>query len=162
MLNRIILIGRLTRDPELRYTSNTGIPKVNFTLAVERSYQSSRGERETDFIRIVCWRKLAEHCKEYLGKGKLVALEGRLQIRNWETAQGERRTTAEVVADNVRFLERATPVRHEDLSESDAYDDPAAPPAAGGVEKEPPKKNFGDISDREVDEEIDLDEDDPF
>lgn len=163
MLNRVILIGRLTRDPELRYTSSSGIPTVNFTLAVDRAYQSSRGDRETDFIRIVCWRKLAEHCKEYLSKGKLVAVEGRLQVRNWETPQGERRTIAEIVADNVRFLDRASAPsqpRHEEEAapESDSYDD--SNPMTG--EKEPRKKNFGDISDQEVDEEIDLDEDDPF
>lgn len=106
MLNRIILIGRLTRDPELRYTPN-GIAVTNFTLAVDRPYANQQGERETDFINIAVWRKLAETCANHLGKGRLVAVEGSLQIRSYETADGQKRTAAEVVADNVRFLDKA-------------------------------------------------------
>ncbi|HAH97200.1 MAG TPA: single-stranded DNA-binding protein [Firmicutes bacterium] len=105
MLNRIVLVGRLTRDPELRYTPN-GVPVANFTLAVDRSYTNQQGERQTDFIDIVVWRKLAELCGQYLGKGRLVALEGRLQIRSYETQEGQKRKVAEVVADNIRFLDK--------------------------------------------------------
>lgn len=103
MLNRIILIGRLTRDPEMRYTSN-GIAVTSFTLAVQRNYANQQGEREVDFINIVTWRKLAEHCAQYLGKGQLVAVEGSLQIRKNESG-GRTYINPEVVADNVRFLE---------------------------------------------------------
>lgn len=106
MLNRVILIGRLTRDPELRYTQNGGIPVVRFTLAVDRNYQNQQGERETDFIDIVAWRRLAEICSQYLTKGSLAAVEGRLQIRSYEGQDGQRRKVAEIVADDVRFLSR--------------------------------------------------------
>ncbi len=103
MLNRITLIGRLVRDPELRYTSN-GTPVSNFTLAVERNYKNRQGERDVDFIKIVTWRKLAETCAQHLGKGRMVAVEGRLQIRKSEK---ENRTyiNPEVIADNVQFLD---------------------------------------------------------
>ncbi|MGI6129098.1 MAG: single-stranded DNA-binding protein [bacterium] len=104
MLNKIILIGRLTRDPELRYTAS-GIPVAHFSLAVDRPFTNQQGERETDFIDIVVWRKLAEVCTNNLGKGRLVAVEGRLQIRSYETQDGQKRRVAEVVAENVRFLD---------------------------------------------------------
>ncbi|NLO88753.1 MAG: single-stranded DNA-binding protein [Clostridia bacterium] len=104
MLNRIILIGRLTQDPELRYTGS-GVAVSTFTLAVDRPFANQQGERETDFIRIVTWRKLAETCAKNLGKGRLVAVEGRLQVRSYETQEGQRRQVSEVVADNVRFLD---------------------------------------------------------
>lgn len=106
MLNKIILIGRLTRDPELRYTPS-GTAVSRFALAVDRSRPNQQGERETDFIDIVVWSKLAETCANYLGKGRLVAVEGRLQIRSYDDSQGIRRKAAEVIADNVRFLDRA-------------------------------------------------------
>ncbi len=100
MLNRVILIGRLTRDPELKY-----IPVASFTLAVDRPFSNKDGEKETDFIPIVVWRKQAENCASYLGKGSLVAVEGRIQVRTYEQ-EGQRRYMTEVVADNVRFLDR--------------------------------------------------------
>lgn len=103
MLNRIILIGRLTRDPELRYTPG-GTAVTRFTLAVDRR-PNKQGERETDFIDIVTWQKTAETCANYLGKGRLVAVEGRLQIRSYDDNQGIRRKSADVVADTVRFLD---------------------------------------------------------
>jgi single-strand DNA-binding protein len=105
VLNRIVLIGRLTRDPELRYVPS-GHPVVSFTLAVDRSFANQQGERETDFIDIVAWRKLAEQVSQHLSKGRLVAVEGRLQIRSYETQDGQKRKVAEVVADGVRFLDR--------------------------------------------------------
>ncbi len=105
MLNRVILIGRLTRDPEMRYTT-TGIGVCQFSLAVNRPFTNRAGEREVDFIDIVTWRQLAETCANYLSKGRLVAVEGRLQIRSYETQEGQKRRVAEVVADNVRVLDR--------------------------------------------------------
>ena len=103
MLNRIVLIGRLTRDPELRYTSN-GTPVCNFTLAVERNYTNRDGDRDVDFIKIVTWRGLAENCARHLGKGSLVGVDGSLQIRK---SENNNRTyiNPEVNADNVRFLD---------------------------------------------------------
>jgi len=103
MLNRIVLIGRLTKDPELRYTQS-GIAKASFSLAVDRNFSNAQGERETDFINIVVWRKQAENCANFLSKGKLAAVDGSLQIRSYEAQDGSKRTIAEVVADNVRFL----------------------------------------------------------
>lgn len=107
MLNRIVLIGRLTRDPELRYVPS-GQPVAGFTLAVDRPFTNQQGERATDFIDIVAWRRLAEQVTQHLAKGRLVAVEGRLQIRSYETQDGQKRKVAEVVADAVRFLDRKT------------------------------------------------------
>jgi len=106
MLNQVVLIGRLTRDPELRYTPGNGVPVATFTLAVDRPFTNQQGEREADFINIVTWRKLAENCANYLKKGSLAAVTGRLQIRSYDDNQGIRRKTSEVVADDVRFLDR--------------------------------------------------------
>ncbi len=106
MLNQIVLIGRLTRDPELRYTPGNGVPVTSFTLAVDRSFTNQQGEREADFINIVTWRKLAENCANYLKKGYLAAVTGRLQIRSYEDNQGVKRKASEVIADDVRFLDR--------------------------------------------------------
>ncbi|HWI54769.1 MAG TPA: single-stranded DNA-binding protein [Desulfobacteria bacterium] len=103
MLNRIILIGRLTKDPELRYTPN-GKAVASFTLAVDRQFKNQQGEREADFINIVVWGAQAENSANYLSKGKLAAVDGRLQIRSFDGQDGQRRWITEVVADNVRFL----------------------------------------------------------
>ena len=115
-MNHITLTGRLTRDPELRYTPN-GVAVTNFDLAVDRSVLNQAGERETDFIRIIAWQKQAELCANYLKKGRLVAVEGRLQIRSYETQDGQKRRVAEVVANRVEFLDRAKedkPEREDD------------------------------------------------
>lgn len=104
MLNKIILIGRLTRDPELSYTTS-GIARLKFSLAVERNYTNQQGERPVDFIDITCWRNLAETCNKYLRKGLMTAVSGSLQIRSFEGNDGIKRRLSEVVADEVRFLE---------------------------------------------------------
>ncbi|NLW56117.1 MAG: single-stranded DNA-binding protein [Firmicutes bacterium] len=111
-MNHVILIGRLTRDPELRYTPN-GVAVANFTLAVDRPFTNQAGEREADFIPIVVWQKLAETCANHLHKGRLVAVDGRLQIRSYETQDGQRRRVAEVVAGSVQFLDRASESKRE-------------------------------------------------
>jgi len=105
MLNRIVLIGRLTKDPSLRYTSN-GTPVCNFTLAVERNYTNRDGDKDVDFINIVTWRGLAENCARHLGKGRLVGIDGSLQIKKSEN-NGRKYINPEVNADNVRFLDFA-------------------------------------------------------
>lgn len=105
MLNSVTLIGRLVRDPELRYIP-TGQPVAAFTLAVDRSFTNGQGERDTDFIDIIAWRKLAETVSQHLAKGRLVAVQGRLQIRSYETQDGHKRKVAEVVASSVRFLDK--------------------------------------------------------
>jgi single-strand DNA-binding protein len=106
MLNKVVLIGRLTRDPELRSTTS-GVSCTTFTLAVDRNYTNQQGEKEADFIPVVTWRALAENCAKYLAKGRLVAVSGRIQTRNYETDDGKRKYITEVVADQVQFLERA-------------------------------------------------------
>ncbi len=109
MINNVVLIGRLVRDPELKYTAGNGIPVATFTLAVDRPFKNAEGEREADFIPIVTWRKLAENCAQYLKKGSQAAVTGRLQIRSYDDSQGVRRKIAEIVADNVRFLDSRKP-----------------------------------------------------
>ena len=102
-MNRVELIGRLTRDPELRYTSNN-IATTRFSLAVNRPFQGQNGEQGTDFINIVVWRKQAENVKNYLTQGSQVAVEGRIQTRTYDDQNGQKRYITEVVADNVEFL----------------------------------------------------------
>ncbi len=125
MLNRIILIGRLTRDPELKYTAS-GIAVATFGLAVDRPKRSG-SEKETDFINIVAWRQSAEFAANYLTKGRLISVDGRLQIRQWVAQDGSKRSSAEVVADNLQPLERP-----KDAADTHAggYEDAAAPPPA--------------------------------
>lgn len=105
MLNHIVLMGRLTRDPELRYTQSQ-IPVASFTLAVDRDFGGrDGGEKQTDFIDIVAWRSTAEFVSKYFTKGSMAAVSGRLQIRAWTDREGGKRRSAEVVADNVYFGE---------------------------------------------------------
>ncbi len=104
MLNRIVIIGRLTRDPELR-TTPAGKFVANFTLAVDRGRKDSSGNKETDFIDTIVWEKQAENVSKYVSKGSLVAVEGRLQIRSYEDQKGNKRKAAEVVASSVQFLD---------------------------------------------------------
>lgn len=105
MLNQIVLIGRLVRDPELRYTPS-GVPVAQFALAVDRPFTNAQGQRETDFFDIVVWRKQAELVSAHLQKGRLVAVQGLLQTRSYETPEGQRRKVYEIVADRVTFLDR--------------------------------------------------------
>lgn len=139
-LNRVILIGNLTRDPELRFTPS-GSPVANFGLAVNRSYTNKAGEKvdNVDYFNIVAWAKLAELCAEYIRKGSPVAIEGRLQSRSWETEDGQKRSAVEVVAENVQFLGR--------------------PGAAG--EGDRPSQGQAGASEAPADE-IELEEDIPF
>lgn len=102
MLNKIVLMGRLTRDPELRRTQS-GTPVASFALAVDRDFKSQNGEKETDFIDVVVWRNTAEFVSKYFSKGRMAIVEGRLQIRDWTDKDGGKRRSAEVVADNVYF-----------------------------------------------------------
>ena len=102
MLNHIVLMGRLTRDPELRRTGS-GIAVASFTLAVDRDYAAQGAEKETDFVDIVAWRNTAEFVSRYFTKGRMAVVTGRLQIRNWTDKDGNKRRSAEVVADNVYF-----------------------------------------------------------
>lgn len=113
MMNKVILVGRLTRDPEVQYTTS-GKAVASFSLAVDRI-----GSGQADFIPIVVWEKLAEVCGNNLTKGRLILVEGRLQIRSYETKEGQKRTIAEIVAQNIQFLERkqGTPTNKESAPE---------------------------------------------
>ena len=104
MLNKIFIMGRLTRDPELRRTPS-GTPVTSFSLAVDRDYKSQSGEKETDFIDVCAWRYTAEFVEKYFSKGQMAVVSGRLQIRNWEDKEGNKRRSAEILADHVYFGE---------------------------------------------------------
>ena len=140
MLNRVVLIGRLTRDPESKYTQ-TGVPVASFGIAVDRPVRNAEtGERETDFINVTAWRKTAEFVTQYLTKGRLVAVEGRLQIRSWTAQDGTKRTAAEVVADNVQGLDRPKDAGAAPAPAAATTGDVPAPQAAPDTEADP----FGD------------------
>ena len=104
MLNKIIIMGRLTRDPELRRTGS-GTAVTSFSLACDRDFKSRSGDKETDFIEVVAWKNTAEFASKYFSKGRMAVVEGRLQIRDWTDKAGNKRTTAEVVAENVYFAD---------------------------------------------------------
>ncbi|PXW89793.1 single-strand binding protein [Streptohalobacillus salinus] len=104
MLNRVVLVGRLTKDPDLRYTSS-GIAVANFTVAVNRPFSNQQGDREADFINCVVWRKPAENLANYMNKGSLIGVDGRIQTRSFDGQDGKRVYITEVVADSVQFLE---------------------------------------------------------
>lgn len=140
-MNHITLIGRLTKDPELKYTSS-GMAVCSFTLAVNRRFISQNGEKEVDFIPIVVWNKAAENCAKYLSKGRQTAVEGRLQIRTYDDKDGQRKWVTEVVADNVEFLgsgqsqnslagqshtERSNDMGYGDLGQEIMFDDNEVP-----------------------------------
>jgi single-strand DNA-binding protein len=166
--NRIILVGRLTRDPELRATPD-GISVVRFTLAVDRGMRAGE-ERQTDFFDIVAFRQLADNVANYVTKGRLVLVEGKLQTRSYTDREGNRRKAYEVIADTVRFLERireGEPETDADMPASAAA--PAPPPAPRAVQRPaaappapapaPMDEPAGDFDDIEFD---DQDLDDPF
>ena len=151
MLNHIVLMGRLTRDPELRRTGS-GIAVASFSLAVDRDFGSREtGEKETDFIDIVAWRNTAEFVSKYFTKGRMAVVSGRLQIRNWTDKEGNKRKAFEVVADNVHFAE---PKRDSSYSQApaqqNAYRQETTEPAAYST------GNTGDF------EEVLTDDDLPF
>ena len=104
MLNKVVIMGRLTKDPELRRTGS-GTAVTSFSLACDRDFKSQSGDKETDFIEVVAWKNTAEFVSKYFSKGRMAVVEGRLQIRDWTDKAGNKRTTAEVVADNVYFAD---------------------------------------------------------
>lgn len=114
MLNHLTIMGRLTRDPELRYT-NAGTAVASFALAVDRDFKGQNGQKETDFIECTAWKGTAEFVSKYFGKGRMAVVEGRLQIRDWTDKQGNKRKSAEVVVSNIYFGDsRREEERHED------------------------------------------------
>ena len=104
MLNKVVIMGRFTKDPELRRTGS-GTAVTSFSLACDRDFKSQSGDKETDFIEVVAWKNTAEFVSKYFSKGRMAVVEGRLQIRDWTDKAGNKRTTAEIVADNVYFAD---------------------------------------------------------
>ena len=156
-MNKVFLIGRLTRDPEIRYTSSN-VAVTTFSIAVNRTFANQNGEREADFINIVVWRKQAENCKNYLNQGSQVAIDGRIQTRNYEDQNGQKRYVTEVVADNVQFLDTKAAREQREASSNDVnpYNLPSQEemPQTSDI-PEDPFKDFG--------EEIKIEENDlPF
>ena len=127
MLNKIFIMGRLTRDPELRRTQS-GTAVTSFSLAVDRDFKSQSGEKETDFIDVVAWRSTAEFVAKYFTKGRMAIVEGRLQIRPWTDKDGNNRRSAEVVADNIDFGES----KRDSAGDMGGYSAPAYTAPAGG------------------------------
>jgi single-strand DNA-binding protein len=131
MFNKVILVGRMANDPELKYTPS-GVAVSTFRVAVNRPFQNAQGTREADFLDVVAWRQQAEFAANYLGKGRLVLVEGRIQVRSYDTQDGQRRKVWEIVSDNLRGLDR--PKEAGDAAggtttapsgaEDAAYDDP--------------------------------------
>lgn len=104
-MNHVVLVGRLTRDPELRYIPGTGTPVANFSIAVDREFSGKDGNKETDFINIEVWNKAAENCANYISKGSLVAVQGSIRVDNYQTQSGEKRYSTKVRAGRVQFLD---------------------------------------------------------
>lgn len=133
MLNHITIMGRLTRDPELRYTQS-GTPVASFTLAVDRDFASKdSGERQTDFIDIVAWRQTGEFVSKYFTKGSMAVVSGRLQIRDWQDKDGNKRRSAEIVADNVYFGDSK---RSRDGADTVSHDSAAPRPSGRSYEND--------------------------
>ena len=145
MLNHIVLMGRLTRDPELRRTGS-GVAVASFTLAVDRDFAAQGAEKETDFVDIVAWRNTAEFVSRYFTKGRMAVVTGRLQIRNWTDKEGNKRRSAEVVADNVYFGES----KRGNEGASSYNSSPAPAPSYGGGYSAPaaaPASDFAMLED---------------
>lgn len=138
MLNKIFIMGRLTRDPELRRTQN-GTAVAGFALAVDRDFKNADGTKETDFIEVVAWRSSAEFVSKYFTKGRMAIVEGRLQIRDWQDKDGNKRRNAEVVADNVYF--------GDSKKEGDSSGGYKA--AGKAVDVEPDTGDFAEVEDEE-------------
>jgi single-strand DNA-binding protein len=133
MVNKVILVGRLGKDPEMRYTAG-GVPVTHFSLATDESWKDQNGERQkrTEWHNIVVWNKLAETCNQYLSKGKMVYIEGRIQTREWDDKDGNKRRTTEIVASDMRMLERKS--EGAPMSEGPAERPaPAAKPMEPGI-----------------------------
>lgn len=156
-MNKSIIVGRLTKDPELRTTAN-GVPSVNFTVAVNRTFTNQSGEREADFINCVAWRKQAENLSKYCNKGSLVGVEGRIQTRSYDAQDGTKRYVTEIVADSITFLGSKSDSKGNSGFYPDAPTDYAEPnpiESNGSDVSEDPFKDFGS--------EVNLSDDDlPF
>ena len=143
MMNRVVLVGRLTKDPDLRYTPN-GVPVATFTLAVNRTFSNQQGEKEADFINCVIWRRPAENVANFLKKGSLAGVDGRIQTRTYDGQDGKRVYVTEVVADSVQFLEPKSGSGGGARGDGDQYSAPREPQGnsyGGGNQNQRPNQN---------------------
>lgn len=155
MLNTIVLIGRLTRDPELRYTGQ-GTAVANFGIAVDRGFKSNSPDGQTaDFFNVVCWSRLAETVAEYMTKGRLVAVQGRLQSRSYES-NGQRRTSIEIVANTVRFLDRGNQNQNQYDNQNQQEDAPFRQQSRPAPRNQYPNQNYNKAMNFDNDEDDDL------
>lgn len=151
-MNKVFLIGNLTRDPEMRSTQS-GVAVCNFSIAVNRRFKKENGEQETDFLNVVAWRQLAELCSKYLAKGRKVAVAGSIQTRTYEAKDGSKRSTFDIVADEVELLSRRTQQGGEHGAQSASYAyTTATHKESGGTAYAPqPHNDFGGFT--QVDDE---------
>jgi single-strand DNA-binding protein len=144
-MNKVILVGRITKDPELKYTPNN-IPVVQFTIAVNRTYQARNGEKQADFINCVAWRQQAENFAKFMRKGSLIGIDGQIQTRSYDDANGVRRFLTEVLCDQIHFLEPKSATRYDsgfgDYPDMNQYDVPRQTQKAPEQHKNP----FEDMS----------------
>lgn len=129
-MNKVILIGNLTRDPELR-TTQSGVSLCSFSIAVNRQFTNQQGQRETDFFNVTAWRQLGDLCARYLSKGRKVCVEGSIQLRTYDAQDGSKRTAVDIIASNVEFLSS----QNSSAPQSEGY--PTPPPAAAQASPNP-------------------------
>lgn len=165
MINRVVLVGRLTRDPEVRYTGS-GVAVASMRIAVDRPFKNQQGEKETDFFDVVAWRQRAEYAQQYLTKGRLIGVDGRLQTRSYTTQDGQKRTAFEVVADNIQSYDRpreegapADDVFEEAFPPEEDFGPPPARPQPSAPTIPPPPTTSGRVA-RFDDDDFDME--DPF
>ncbi|WP_100011684.1 single-stranded DNA-binding protein [Lentibacillus sediminis] len=153
MLNRVVLVGRLTKDPDLRYTAS-GVAVANFTVAVDRPFSNQQGEREADFIRCVVWRRPAENLANYMKKGSMIGVDGRVQTRNFEGQDGKMVFMTEIVADSVQFL--------ESRGRSEQRGQQQGAPAAAGAGYQQNQNQFQNQNQNQFSSNQNQNQDDPF
>lgn len=143
-MNKVVLVGRITKDPELKYTNNN-IPVVQFTIAVNRTYQSKNGEKQADFINCVVWRQQAENFAKYMRKGSLIGIDGQIQTRNYDDANGVKRYVTEILCESIHFLESKSSGRSENFGDYQDMNQQYSPkPAQRAPEQQ--KNPFEDLT----------------
>ena len=142
-MNRVLLIGRLTTKPELRYTGSN-LPFTRFSVAVNRNFTNSQGQREADFINVIAWRKQAENICNYLDKGSKVSVEGRIQTGSFDDKDGNKRYTTDIVADNVEFLESKGQAQNRNESTPYDYQDNSSNNNNVNIEEDNPFAEYGE------------------
>lgn len=143
-MNKVVLVGRITKDPELKYTSNN-IPVARFTIAVNRTYQSKTGEKQADFINCIVWRQQAENFAKYMRKGSLIGIDGQIQTSSFDDANGVRRFVTEVLCDSIHFLEPKSSGRGDNFGDySDMNQFERSKPNTSSPEKQ--KNPFEDMT----------------